>query len=98
MPITITVDPSTRNITVDPTVANFHPGDLVTWAVTNGSSLTLTFKNSSPFSQNQLQGPGNVEQGIPQNSPLGVRYHYGVNAIVGGTSYVIPGCPEIVIE
>jgi hypothetical protein len=98
MAISITVDPPTGNITVDPTVANFHPGDMVIWNVVNGTSLTISFKTNSPFTQVQLQGPGNVEKGIPQNSPLGLRYHYSVNAVVGGKTYVVPGCPEIVIE
>ncbi len=96
MPISITVDPPTGNITVDPTLANFHPGDLVAWNVVNGTSLTISFKNSSPFDM-VLQGPGNVEKGIPLNSPKGQSYHYGVSATVGGNIYVIPGCPEIVV-
>lgn len=99
MAISITVDASNGDITVAPTVAHFHPGAMVNWIVTSGTSLTISFKNTSPFgSQLQFQGPGSVEQGIPQNSPTNVRYHYALTARVGNTDYVIPGCPEIVIE
>jgi len=99
MAITITVNPSNGDITVDPTVAHFHPEAMVNWIVTSGTSLTISFKNSSPFgAQLQFQGPGSVEQGIPLNSPKNVRYHYALTATVGNTNYVIPGCPEIVIE
>jgi len=99
MAITITVDPLTNNITVDPTVANFHPGEVVKWIVTSGTSLTISFKTASPFGgPMDLPGPGSVEQGIPLSSPRNVRYHYALTATVGGANYVIPGCPEIVIE
>jgi len=98
VPISIKTDSTSGSITVDPTVACVHPSDLIQWGVVSGTSLTISFKNSSPFDQVQLQGPGSVEKGIPADSPLGERYHYSLTAIVGNTTFVIPGCPEIVVQ
>ena len=106
-PITITVVTplagfagNVGNITVDPTLANFHPGDLVKWNLANatGTKLTISFKTNSPFDAMVLTGVNTIEKGIPAGSPLGVRYHYSVVATVGGTDYVIPGCPEIIVQ
>src|SRR5262249_49874557 len=100
MPITITADAATGNITVDPTVANYHAGDLVQWQAVNGSSLTLTFvKDGTPFDVATVQagtGTGAAERRILSNAPKG-RYHYGLTTTISGTPFQIPGCPEIVV-
>jgi|SRR5215510_5414418 len=97
IPISITVDPPTRNITVAPTVANCLPEDTVAWTVAGGTSLKLDFSKGTPFDLPLLEGPGAVQRGIPPTSPKGIRYHYALTATVGGKDYVIPGCPEIVV-
>lgn len=97
MAIAITVDPASNNITVAPTAAYFHPGDQVTWE-SNAQSLTLTFKDTSPFDTMQVTGGAAANAQIPANSPKGCTYHYSVAALVNGTIYVIPGCPEIVVQ
>jgi len=101
--IQISGDPVTNNITVDPTVANYHQGDLVQWEAVNGTSLTLSFtKNNNPLFDvqtiNGTAGAGLVtaERRILAAAALG-RYHYSLTVTIGTTTYTIPGCPEIVI-
>lgn len=101
--IQISGDPNTKNITVDPTVGNYHQGDLVQWAAANGTSLTLDFSknNSSPFDVVQIVGAaggGSVtaERRILANAALG-RYHYSLTVTINGATFTIPGCPELVI-
>ncbi len=98
MPITITVDPPTGNITVDPSIAYFLKGAVVQWQLTNSpTSLTVSFKAGTPFNAQQLRGStGSVESGILMDAATGV-YHYAVSALVGDKIYAIPGCPEIVV-
>ena len=97
MAIAITVDTASNNITVAPTAAYFHPGDTISWE-SNASSLTLTFKDTSPFDTMQVTGGAAAQATVPANSPKGCTYHYSVAALVNGTIYVIPGCPEIIIQ
>ena len=96
MPITITVDITTGNITVDPTLAYFGINNTVMWQ-TNGLSLTISFPNQSPFSDFQLRSETNTLEATIVG-PKGV-YHYNV-ATVGsdGKIYAIPGCPEIIVQ
>ncbi len=99
MSISITVDTATGNITVAPSTAYFNRGQTVQWGLTNsnGTSLTISFKDGTPFNTQQVSGSNSVESGILTDAPKGV-YHYIVAAQVGGTIYVTPGCPEIVVQ
>ena len=97
MAITISVDTSNGNMTIAPSVAYYAQGAVVQWKVTGGTNLTISFKDGTPFATQQLTGPGSVESGILTNATKGV-YHYIVAAQVGGTIYVTPGCPEIVVQ
>ena len=105
-PIVIKV-PNPPNMTVDPTLAYVPlyvppPGDpvKVRFQLENGTSLTISFPGpgQGPFSANSLQsGPETFILADVRQGAQGV-YHYTVSAMVNGTIYTIPGCPEIVIE
>ena len=96
MSISITVDTGTGNMTVAPSAAYFAPLDTVMWQLQNGTSLTIAFKDQSPFSVHQLRGGASLEASILTDAK-GV-YHYSVSALVDGKIYTIPGCPEIIVQ
>ena len=92
--------PNPPNITVDPTAAYVPPsGQPVRFQLEDGgTSLTISFPDKSPFAANILwSGPETFITADVQPGALGV-YHYSVSAMVNGTIYTIPGCPEIVIQ
>jgi hypothetical protein len=97
--ITVSIDIETGNMTVDPTLAYVSANFGVTWHLVSGSSLTISFPNQSPFSQQQLRSD---TQDVPvteiSENAQGV-YHYSVAAVgPNGKIYTIPGCPEIVVQ
>jgi hypothetical protein len=97
MPITITADTATGNITVAPTVANYHQGDPVQWQAVNGTSLSLSFtRDGTPFDVDNFSGAGTAERTILAAAAKG-RYHYSLKTTILGTNFEIPGCPEIVV-
>jgi len=99
VPITITGD-AAGNITVAPTAAICHQGDLVQWNAPGGTSLTLSFKKGTPFDVAVIQsgaGTAAAERNVQQGAANG-RYPYSLTATINGTNYIIPGCPEIVIQ
>ena len=103
MAIQISGDPVTNNITVAPTVANYHQGDLVQWEAVGGTSLTLYFTKAdgTPFDVDTIVGVAGAGTATAERKILLTaakqRYHYRLTATIGGTNYNIPGCPEIVI-
>ena len=99
MPIQITVDPVSANITVTPTLANYKVGDVVQWEAVGGTSLTLTFvKDGTPFdvpTVSAAAGTGTAERRIVAGASG--SYRYGLTTTIWGTNYQITGCPEIVV-
>jgi hypothetical protein len=101
--IQISGDPVTNNITVAPTVANYHQGDLVQWQAVGGTSLTLNFTKGTgtPFDVSTINGTSGGGSATAERQILATaakqRYHYSLTVTIGTTTYTIPGCPEIVV-
>src|SRR5260370_15243436 len=97
IPISIRVNIDVGNITVDPSLVYASPGSSVAWTAQNGTSVTISFKNQTPFSTYQLRSQTNtLNAAMDPNVAKGI-YHYAV-AVMGtdGKIYTIPGCPEII--
>ena len=94
--ISIEVDFPTGNITVAPTLANDKRGEPVTFQTKNRASLTISFPAQSPFDEQQIRDP----QGSVTRKIVGAKgsYHYNVAVLMDGRIFVIPGCPEIVVQ
>jgi plastocyanin len=99
IPISISVNIDVGNVTVDPSLVYASPGSSVAWTAKNGTSLTISFKNQSPFSTYQLRSQSNTLSATMDQSTAKGIYHYAV-AIMGtdGKIYTIPGCPEIIVQ
>ncbi len=97
--ISISVNTETGSMTVDPSMGYSSPGDTLAWQATNGTSVTISFKDQSPFNTFQLRSQTNsLNAAMASNVARGI-YHYVVSVLANdGKIYTIPGCPEIIVQ
>lgn len=102
------------DITVTPTQAHACVGDTIVWSLRVPGTLTLDFdesydpqrkinhptlhnpKTSAPFEVATV-AQGDSPKVLPSAEKNGV-YTYAVRGNANGKDFVIPGCPEIIIQ
>jgi hypothetical protein len=100
MPV-ISIDPSTRDVTVAPTVAHVRPGALIRWEAPPGTSLLIVFDDARAVGESELRpSPDAAAQNVVERTAgtTNGTYHYKVVVAQRSNIFGIFGSPTIIIQ